>query len=51
MDAAKTIPAEPGTVIDVQSVVIEYDAQTAQAVGLVWVASLLTKLLRKHTAP
>ena len=32
-DAAKTIPAEPGTVLDVQSVVIEYDAQTAQAVG------------------
>ena len=32
-DAAKTIPAEPGTVIDVQTVVIEYDAQTAQAVG------------------
>ena len=32
-DAAKALPAEPGTVIDVQSSVIEYDAKTAQAVG------------------
>ena len=32
-DAAKTLPAEPGTVIDVQLSVIEYDAKTAQAVG------------------
>ena len=32
-DAAKGLPAEPGTVIDIQSVVIEYDAKTAQAVG------------------
>ena len=32
-DAAKVLPAEPGTIIDVQSSVIEYDAKTAQAVG------------------
>lgn len=32
-DAAKALPAEAGVVIDVQAVVIEYDAQTAQAVG------------------
>ena len=32
-DAAKALPAEPSTGIDVQSSVIEYDAKTAQAVG------------------
>ena len=32
-DAAKALPAESGTVIDVQTSVIEYDAKTAQAVG------------------
>lgn len=32
-DAAKTLPAEPGTVIEVQSSIIEYDAKAAQAMG------------------
>ena len=32
-DATKAIPAEPGTVLDVQSVAIEYDSKTAQTVA------------------
>lgn len=32
-DAAKAIPAEPGTVLDVQSVAIEHDSKTAQTVA------------------
>ena len=32
-DAGKTLPAESGVIVDVQSTSIEYDAETAQAIG------------------